>query len=221
MLLNKNNINLLIDFDSTFIRLESLDVISELSLQNDKNKILKIMQITNKAMKGEISFSKALVQRIAMLDASKEHLNKAIELLESNISISFINNIDFFKNNSEHIFIISGGFKDIIFPIVKKFNIKYDNIFANEFLFNNQNIISGINKNNPLSKDQGKVSVAKKIYGKNIIIGDGYTDYEIKKYNGADFFIQFIENVNRTSINNKADLIANNFDEVITFINDI
>ena len=221
MLLNKNNINLLIDFDSTFIRLESLDVISELSLQNDKNKILKIMQITNKAMKGEILFSKALVQRIAMLDASKEHLNKAIELLESNISISFINNIDFFKNNSEHIFIISGGFKDIIFPIVKKFNIKYDNIFANEFLFNNQNIISGINKNNPLSKDQGKVSVAKKIYGKNIIIGDGYTDYEIKKYNGADFFIQFIENVNRTSINNKADLIANNFDEVITFINEI
>ena len=45
MLLNKNNINLLIDFDSTFIRLESLDVISQLSLQKDKNKILEMIKL--------------------------------------------------------------------------------------------------------------------------------------------------------------------------------
>ena len=51
-----------------------------------------------------------------------------------------------------------------------------------------------------------------------IIIGDGYTDYELKKYKEAKYFIQFIENINRKSLNSKADFIASNFDEIIEFI---
>ena len=56
--LNKININLLIDFDSTFIILESLEIISLLSLKDDKNTISKIAKITDDAMKGEMPFSK-------------------------------------------------------------------------------------------------------------------------------------------------------------------
>ena len=32
------NINLIIDFDSTFIKLETLDALAEISLQNNSNK---------------------------------------------------------------------------------------------------------------------------------------------------------------------------------------
>ena len=218
MNLNKININLLIDFDSTFIILESLEIISLLSLKDDKNTISKITKITSDAMKGEMSFSKALNKRIKLLNANKSHLNQAIKILKNNISKSFIENIDFIKNNSNNIFIISGGFKEIIFPIVKKFNLKYENIYANNFLFDNKDNIIGIDPSNPLSKDQGKVAVANNISGKNIIIGDGYTDYEIKKYGAANIFIQFIENINRKNINSKADLISNNFNQIISFI---
>ena len=63
-----------------------------------------------------------------------------------------------------------------------------------------------------------KVILQKKIKGYNIIIGDGYTDYELKKYNEAKYFIQFIENVNRKSLNKHADIIAKSFNEVINFI---
>ena len=45
MNLNKININLLIDFDSTFIILESLEIISLLSLKDDKNTISKIANL--------------------------------------------------------------------------------------------------------------------------------------------------------------------------------
>jgi len=218
MYLNKKNINLLIDFDSTFVSLESLDIISKLSIKNDDASIKKINKITNLAMKGEISFSKALSQRLKMLSINKKHLEKAIIKLDNNISTSFIDNKDFFKNNCNNIFIISGGFKELIFPIVKNFKINYNNIYANEFVFNNNDEICGIDKNNLLSKDQGKVEVAKSISGTNIIIGDGYTDYEVKKYNAAEVFIQFVENINRTNLNSKADIIANNFKDIITFI---
>ena len=216
--LNKININLLIDFDSTFIILESLEIISLLSLKNDKNTISKIAKITDDAMKGEISFSKALNKRIKMLNANRAHLNQTIQILKNNISKSFIKNIDFIKNNSSNIFIISGGFKELIFPIVEKFNLKYENIYANDFLFDSNDNIIGIDQSNPLSKDQGKATVADNISGENIIIGDGYTDYEIKKYGAANTFIQFTENINRKNINSKADLISNNFDQIISFI---
>ena len=216
--LNKININLLIDFDSTFIILESLEIISLLSLKDDKNTISKIAQITDDAMKGEMPFSKALNERIKMLNANRAHLNQTIQILKNNISKSFIKNIDFIKNNSSNIFIISGGFKELIFPIVEKFNLKYENIYANDFLFDSNDNIIGIDQSNPLSKNQGKVAVAKNISGENIIIGDGYTDYEIKKNGAANTFIQFTENINRKKINSKADLISNNFDQIISFI---
>ncbi len=80
--------------------------------------------------------------------------------------------------------------------------------------------IISINANNPLSKDLGKVTIAKNIIGNNIIIGDGYTDYEVKKHNQAQYFIQFSENINRQNINNHAQLIANDFDSIISFIED-
>jgi len=157
--LNKININLLIDFDSTFIILESLEIISLLSLKDDKNTISKIAKITDDAMKGEMPFSKALNERIKMLNANRAHLNQTIQILKNNISKSFIKNIDFIKNNSSNIFIISGGFKELIFPIVEKFNLKYENIYANDFLFDSNDNIIGIDQSNPLSKNQGKVQL--------------------------------------------------------------
>ena len=47
------------------------------------------------------------------------------------------------------------------------------------------------------------------------MVGDGYTDYEVKKYNAADIFIAYTENINRKSVVKNADIVANNFDKVI------
>ena len=65
--LERKKINLLIDFDSTFIKGETLDLLSEISLQkhSDKKRLIKqISKITSKAMVGEISFAVALEKRI-------------------------------------------------------------------------------------------------------------------------------------------------------------
>jgi len=213
------NLNLLIDFDSTFIKDESLELISQISIKNSKEKLEAIKKITNRAMEGEISFDQALNQRIKLLNANKTHIKIVIEKIKKNISTSFLENKNYFKKNNEKCFIVSGGFKEIIYPIVKPFGFKKSNIYANEFIYDNENIIS-INKNNPLSKDLGKVKIANMIKGKNIIIGDGYTDFEIKKHNKAILFIQYIENINRKKLNDKADFVAKDFNQILTFINE-
>ena len=215
-----NKINLIIDFDSTFIKLETIEVLADFSLSNKKNKVQilnKIKHITNKAMTGDIPFSEALEQRIQLINPTTSHINKTIEFLKSHISDSFLKNKNFFQSYNKNCFIVSGGFKEIIIPLVNEFNVLEKNIFANTFIKNKNNLY--IDKNNPLSKNNGKNIVVKNIPGNNIIVGDGYTDYEVKKDGNAKKFIQFTENINRKSLNNKADLICNDFKRIISYIN--
>ena len=61
------NMNLIFDFDSTIIKIETIDLISSISLNlhPQKNDIVNdIQKITNQAMEGKISFDKALNMRI-------------------------------------------------------------------------------------------------------------------------------------------------------------
>ena len=80
--LKKYNLKLLIDFDSTFIKSESLEIISDISLEHNQNKnkiISKIKELTDLAMNGELSFSEALSKRIKLIKANKNHINQSVE----------------------------------------------------------------------------------------------------------------------------------------------
>ena len=70
---------LIIDFDSTFVKVETLDVLAKICFDNttDKgSKIDAITEITNKAMNGEIPFDIALQKRIKILQPNKTHIDK-------------------------------------------------------------------------------------------------------------------------------------------------
>ena len=101
--------------------------------------------------------------------------------------------------------------------LVKNFNIPSNQVYANSFIYENNKL--SLDKNNPLSKNNGKNIIAKNIPGYNIVIGDGFTDYEVKKNGNAKKFIQFTENIDRKKLNAKADLICTDFKCVIDFIN--
>ena len=219
------NRKLLIDFDSTFIQLETIDEIAKISLYNDtnkKNKLKEINEITNKAMSGKISFSEALNERLKILKISVENIHSAIKIISNKISISFLRNKDFIKLNSNDIWIVSGGFKDIINPIVKEFGINPDRVIANSFLIEKGKII-GIDQKNPLSQDRGKIKAIKKLnfFSDTIMIGDGYTDYEVYIENACNHFIYFSENILRAEVASKSKYIANSFEEVLDIVSNL
>ena len=107
----------------------------------------------------------------------------------------------------------------IIEPIVIQYGIKKENIFANKFLYDNDKVI-GYDKKNPLSKSQGKVNILKelKLKGEVHVIGDGYTDYEIKKEGLANYFYLFIENIKRETVVKSADYLLKSLDQFIKII---
>lgn len=209
----------IIDYDSTFIKVESLDELSKISNGEDETINNKISEITNLGMEGKISFSDSLRKRIELIECNKEDIVKTVEILEKKVSDSFKNNVSFLKNNAENILIVSSGFHELIEPIVIKYGIKKENIFANKFLYDNNKVI-GYDKKNPLSKSQGKVNILKelKLKGEVHVIGDGYTDYEIKKEGLANYFYLFIENIKRESVVKSADYLLKSLDQFIKII---
>ncbi len=210
----------IIDFDSTFTKVEAMDELCQIALQNhpEKNERLsQIQSLTDQAMDGNLSFRESLHKRIAILEANKSHLPELIEKLSEKVSESFKRNQTFFDTYRDTILIVSSGFKDFIVPIVTKFGIKNENIYANEFEFDEQGKIKGFDANNVLSEDNGKVKLLRKLdlKGDIYVIGDGYTDYEIKEAGLANEFYAFTENIKREKVVNKADHEAQNLDEFL------
>ena len=223
MINNINQKSLFIDFDSTFIKVETIDELAKLSLQNDPNsnkKINLISDITNKAMSGDISFSEALEKRLEILSLNQNDIISITENISNLISDSFLINKKIIQSISDSIWILSGGFKEIIIPIVEQFGISSNHVLANSFIYDKDQIV-GCDKDNNLFKDKGKIKAINNLNIKNdiIMIGDGFTDYEVYKDGPAKVFICYTENISRKSITEVADYKANNFNEIINILN--
>ena len=215
-----NKKTLIIDFDSTFISGESLDILAESSLDNVKGGsaiTTQIAEITTMGMAGEISFEESLKKRIALINCHNSTIPTIADKLKSLVSQSITNNIAFFKKHTDDIYIISSGFAELITPVVADFGIKIDNVIANTFIYDDRGYIVGYDTNNPLCRSYGKPNVIKNLnIDKPIImVGDGYNDYQVKEQGLSELFIAYTEHQHREKIVKLADISADSFDVVI------
>jgi len=200
---------LIFDFDSTVIKGESLEILAEISMSGHPKKeeiSSEIKRITEAAMNGTVDFASALKKRLSLLDLNEEHILKAIEELKNSITPSFIQNRSFLKANADRIYVVSGGFKELILPVVRILGLREDHVYANEFLFNLARKIVGVDESNLLAQSRGKAKLVKslKFKGEGIVIGDGATDLEIIEDNANCQFYAFTENVRRAELVKKA-----------------
>lgn len=209
-----------IDFDSTFTKVEALDILGEIALEGHPEKetrLQKIKDITDLGMAGEMSLRESLIQRIQLLNGNKSHLPELIRRLSKLVSKSIERNKIFFEEHSESTYIISNGFKEFIIPVVTQLGIKSDHVFANDMVFDEEGNIIDLNRANVLSENGGKVKQIQslKLNGNVSMIGDGYTDYEVRKAGMARNFYAYTENIERDPVKKNADHIAPSFDEIL------
>jgi D-3-phosphoglycerate dehydrogenase len=215
----------IIDFDSTFTQVEALDELARISLSKhpDKEAIFqKIEDLTNLAMEGKLSFSESLAQRVKLLEANEDHLKQLITRLKKKVSASFSRNADFFKKHADEVLIVSGGFKEFITPVVSRYHIKKENIYANTFVTTGDGKIIDYDHANPLSEEGGKVKLMQQmnLEGNLYGIGDGYSDFQLRESGLIKKFYAFTENISRESIVKKADHVTPSFDEFL-YVNDL
>jgi len=208
------------DFDSTLTTVEAFEELAEISLKSDpkkKEKIAQIGRITDQGVDGDITFTESLEKRLKILGAHKNHLDPLVRRLSRKISPSISRNKEFFVKYAEDIYVVSCGFKEFIDPIMAKYKIPSERIFANTFEYNKGGKITGFDRDNDLSKPDGKIDQLRKMNlpGEVHMIGDGFSDYQTRAAGIADKFHAFTENISRKNILDKADHIAPSLDEIL------
>lgn len=226
MNLSDLNTNIIIDFDSTFVKLEGLEELAKITLNGNARKqeiINKIEEITNQGMTGKISFQDSLDSRLKMFQSSRSDIANLVDLLKENITESIIRNKNFFRENSSNIYIISGGFDEWIIPIVEDYGIGKTNVLSNKFIYDDNENIIGLDRDVALCRSGGKTESVKnlKLSEKKVMIGDGFTDFEVKRSGQVDKFILFVENVHRRELDEYADIISKNWEEVLVSLKNL
>ena len=214
--------HLICDFDSTIVSIETLDELAKFVMRRtayDVDLAQKIEEITEMGMQGEIDFAQSLSRRLDLMKLHRDDVMEFKDHVKRAITVSVIKNVDFFRKYNKQIHIISGGFYDFIIPVVEELGLDVQNVHANTFVYDEAGVVTGYDMNNCLIKPSGKALQVKQLQldGHVIMVGDGWTDYEVKQSGAADHFVAFVEHVMRDKVMEVADFIAHNFDDVVKY----
>jgi D-3-phosphoglycerate dehydrogenase len=208
----------IVDFDSTLVRVEGLEVLAEVALQGEpdgEDRRRRIAALTDQAMSGELAFEEALAHRLALLRPRRSHIDEAVARLAGEISPSAQEHAAFFA--SPDVYVVSGGFHEMIDPVVARLGVPVSRVLANSFVFDEDGCGADFDRSNPVGRSGGKADAVRGLHltGEVVVIGDGWTDYEIRAAGAADRFYAFVENVERPRVVAHADRIARSFGDVL------
>jgi D-3-phosphoglycerate dehydrogenase len=208
------------DFDSTLVRFETLEALAQIALADAPDRearAAEIARLTDAAMAGEIDFGEALRRRLALLDLTRAHVEALADRATDALTASVRRNSRFFADNADRIVIISGGFREVIAPVASLLGVAPDRVLANDLAYDAGGRVTGVDDENPLSRADGKAAAlaALKLNGPVVMIGDGWTDAEVRRAGAADRFYAFTEVVRREPVVAAADAAAASLDEVL------
>jgi D-3-phosphoglycerate dehydrogenase len=210
---------LVIDFDSTFVRLEALDELARIALRGPEaaERVREIEAITAEGMEGKIGFGESLRRRLALFGATRADVGHVTELLRREVTPSVALHRDWIRQQADRIYVISGGFREYIAPVVAEFGIDAGHVLANTFVFDDAGRVTGCDESNPLAQDNGKTKQLRQLglEGRVVMVGDGWSDYLTRVEHGSDAFVAFTENTERPGVVAGADAVAQDFGAVI------
>lgn len=208
------------DFDSTLVRIETLEALADIALTGHPDAAsvrAEIARLTDAAMGGDLPFGEALRRRLALLPLTRVHVAELAARILDEGTPSVRRNLGFFRENADRIAIVSGGFREVIAPFADHLGVPADRVFANDLVYDDTGRVTGIDAANPLSEAGGKAVAirAAGFPGPVVMVGDGWTDAEVKLAGAADRFYAFTEIVRRERVVAAADAEAASLDEVL------
>nr|WP_122468546.1 phosphoglycerate dehydrogenase [Brevundimonas lutea] len=208
------------DFDSTLVAFETLELLAEIALPSGAEGDAardEIARLTDKAMAGEVKFEDALRRRLQRLELRHEHVAAAAERSVSALTPSVARNETFFRDHAERIYILSGGFREVIAPVAERLGLSSQHILANDLTYDPEGRVTGVDWSNPVSRAGGKAEAVRalNLQGDVVLVGDGWTDAEVRLAGAVDRFYAFTEVVRRPTVVAAADAEARSLDEVL------
>lgn len=226
-----------IDFDSTFVNGESLNLMIDTALKKytrKKDAYNKLKILSDLCMKSEITFKDNFKMKIEIIKQAlkEEHLLEVAKILEDKVSLDIVKILNRAKELDHKVIVLSNSFKIFMKNIMEKYDIEI--YFANKHNTDKNGYITGFDESNPMANDNGKENIIKflKSVGiiqteeKIIMIGDGMSDFFVYKNKVADYFLNFAINKNRKLKKHRVDddpnfIICRNSEQIDEFVKTI
>uniref|UniRef100_A0A0D9XUC3 phosphoserine phosphatase n=1 Tax=Leersia perrieri TaxID=77586 RepID=A0A0D9XUC3_9ORYZ len=203
------------DVDSTVCLDEGIDELADFCGAGKA-----VAEWTAKAMTGTVPFEEALAARLSLIKPSLSQVEDCLVKRPPRISPGIADLIKKLKANNTDVFLVSGGFRQMIKPVASELGIPPENIIANQLLFGTSGEYAGFDPTEPTSRSGGKALAVQQIrqnhgYKTLVMIGDGATDLEARQPGGADLFICYAGVQMREAVAMKADWVVIDFQELI------
>lgn len=204
------------DVDSTLIQDEGIDVLAAFKGAGEA-----VSAWTQKAMGGQVLFQDALTARLDIIKPSSKDISRCLEAHPPKLTENVKALVDALHRRGVHVYLVSGGFRQMINPVAELLNIPTHRIYANTILFHEDGSFKGFDVSEPTSRDGGKPLVIRKLksehgYNSVVMIGDGVTDMQAKP--PADAFIGFGGVIVRKPVKEGADWFITDFNEIINIL---
>ncbi|CAB9524155.1 3-phosphate dehydrogenase [Seminavis robusta] len=222
------------DVDCTITKQDALD-----DLANFLGKGQQVQDLTNAAMNGDMDLAEALQKRLDIMEPTVDKLTAYVQSnpaaprlvpgIQSLIQELQARNVD--------VFLISGGFRELILPVADLLKIPRDHIYANRFVYMSDDArldgtgttesvsqlirVTGFDPSQVTSREGGKPEAIRQIRSKKplqtvVMIGDGITDLEAaEETGGADLFIGYGGVVARPRVQENADWWITDYQEIL------
>jgi len=207
------------DFDSTLVRVEALDELADIALHGRPDHaalLARIRHITNQGMEGAMSIEESLRQRLDLLALDARMLPTLVERLCANFTASVWRERDRLAAMRDQVWVVSGGCREWIAPVVDRLGLRTDHVVAN-WLRPRPDGLLELDPASPCAVDSGKATAIEAVGlpRPRVMVGDGMTDWRVREHGACERFICFTEVVRRDAVVAKADAVADCLDQVL------
>ena len=196
------------DVDSTVINVEGIDELAAYLGCGEA-----VAKLTANAMGGSKPFHEALAERLDLMRPTRQKLDSMMEAhpMDQVLTPGVSELIKALQARNKRVYMVSGGFRQMIDPVADCVGVARTDIYANNLLFAADGGYAGFDEKEPTSRAGGKAKVVAQLkaehgYKTVVMVGDGATDMEARDIpGGADAFIGFGGIATRDAVKKGAD----------------
>jgi len=201
------------DVDSTVIVQEGIDVLASFFGKYDE-----VAALTKTAMEGGVEFQDAMAQRLELVRPTAEGVGAFLEREALTLSPGVAQLVARLQELGKDVYLVSGGFTNMIEPLAEALHIPKGNIYANTILFDECGQYRDFDRLAYTSKSGGKADAVRHLkktkgYRTMVMVGDGVTDLEARP--PADAFIGYGGVQVRPKVRDGADWFVTHWREVL------
>jgi phosphoserine phosphatase len=148
------------DVDSTVVRVEGIDELAAFMGVAEEVKAW-----TRRAMGGKVKFEDSLKARLNIVNPTIRDIKSFNEehAMRKYLTPRVDELIKLLMVMNKRVFLVSGGFRDVIEPLAEHLGIPEGHVYANRMMFNEDGKLAGVDEEEPTCRTGGKAVVAAKV----------------------------------------------------------